>query len=386
MSCINACRSSPKKIETEIDPYHIEAIEHVYWINDPLPAAWNIPEEVGFIGGNNILTKEQGIQLGELFKSAYLDSLLKDMPLDSVLSMDQLHVWPSDRPITWVQNWKTEKPVDNSFGIPNLVLAMLSAKEHDVWTCSGLFLDQYGKSSGSGKANGAAGYGTPCSDVFYVKEKDSNVLKYAQRFDAGLFTVNNNNTVDFQKEDIPSETAKVDKIVGTIEYTQTEQTNIKNKFIKAWKELVNKNGPQLLPDGPVQYVETYTDSWYLFSDKKLKGFYVQFFDNGTYGAVLPVIETEESKEADLKNYFLQSSLKCRIVHPKFFSILSKNIRVIGAENLAANKCDTKSQTQLDAFVRGVALYGLPVTDLFLSENGTELIQRFTKGYLHDTEL
>ncbi|GMO33285.1 MAG: hypothetical protein Ta2F_09140 [Termitinemataceae bacterium] len=68
-------------------------------------------------------------------------------------------------------------------------------------------------------------------------------------------------------------------------------------------------------------------------------------------------------------------------------MINKNIRVKGAKYLEANDVDRKllpqDEERLSAFVHGLALYGFPVTDVMLSLDGNELVQRFTKGYMSE---
>ncbi|GMO26549.1 MAG: hypothetical protein Ta2B_06770 [Termitinemataceae bacterium] len=389
------CKGTPQKKEMvkQSAPYRIEEVSGVFWTTETLPNVWKVPTGVGFVEKNNILNAKQAEELEKLFRFSYFDALLNNMPLLSVLGTDKVHVWPKDKPVTWVQNWETEEPYNNSSGswdMPNLVLAALSPEERDVWMVSGAFLDHYGKSLGLSGLNGAAGYGTPVSDVFYIKNTLTGILCHAQRFEKGLFVLDQSGTVTFTKEAAALKEIDISNIVGLYEdggdQSDTEQltrlsgaskNQIKNKFQKAYKDFIRKTNIKLVPDDNVQFVDLQSQDWNLFANTKIKYCYVQFYNSESYAAVYPVI-------ADGEGDFTQYALKCRIIQKRFLDVLIKNIRVSGAENLAANKCANKSNTKLDALIRAMALYGVPVTDTKLAETGVELIQRFSKGYMHES--
>ncbi|MDR2842923.1 MAG: hypothetical protein LBV52_06950 [Spirochaetaceae bacterium] len=382
---ITSCKTAPPKEEENIvaeDPYKQENVEGIYWVSDPLPQIWSVPDEIGKISSRKILNDIQSEELEILFKQAYFVSLLEGLSLEGVLGLDNPHIWPSGKPVTWVQNWQSSDFFKNSWGLPHLVLALLSSEEQVVWTVSGAFLEFYSKPAQAGGLNGAQGYGTPCSDVFFTVMPENGFLNYAQRFEQGVMCINNSENVFFKKEEVPSRNVQADNKIGV--YIPGENNNkdhantaeITKYFLKAWKNFINKNGMPIVPDTNVYYVQVNKNNWHLFSDTPVQGFYIQFFDNYSYAAVLPDIETA--------NTFYHDTMPCIIIPPKFLDILTRNIKVLGAENLEAFEVDNSLQDKLLALTRGLALYGLPVSAISLSPNKIELEQRFSKGFLHDT--
>jgi hypothetical protein len=125
--------------------------------------------------------EREGISLS--FRAAYAEALGRGFPLEGVLGGDRVHAWPAGSALAWVQNWKTAEAYPNSWGLPDLVLAIRGFDAARVFIVRGAVLDLYGKSGGRGGANGVAGYGPPLSDEFPYGEG------IAQRFGKGLITV-----------------------------------------------------------------------------------------------------------------------------------------------------------------------------------------------------
>ncbi|GMO54360.1 MAG: hypothetical protein Ta2G_13310 [Termitinemataceae bacterium] len=392
-----ACKSAPS-VTTTINSasFENEDIQGIYWTTEYLKKII-VPNEIGIIAPTRALNETQSEALKNLFRYSYFDSMMKNIPLSSVLKDDQVHVWPYDRPLTYVQNWKTNAPHDNSWGMRDLVLAVLSAEEQDIWPVYGAFLDQYGKVQGIKGANGAAGYGTPCSDVYYILNEKTGSARYAQRFENGIFVQNEDESISFITDDIRIKkmpnNAKVGNIQGDgseldIDIDEARLKNIKSiiktKFTKAHKNHFLKFNQELKPDTDVLFVDLTKNNLPFFQDAKIKACFIQSFNSGTYVAVLPFVSDIKSsieaqkKEAPEKE-FLFSAIKCRIVSGKFLQAFNKNVRISGAADLKADKLDKKTND----FLGGLSLYGFPVTDIMLSADGLELVQRFTKGYMHE---
>jgi hypothetical protein len=126
------------------------------------------------------LVAEERENISRSFRKAYAEALSRGLPLEGVLGGDKIHAWPAGSPLAWVQNWRSADPHPNSWGLPNLVLAIRGFDIGEVFIVRGPILDAYGKSGGRGGANGAAGYGPPLSEEFPYGES------IAQRFGEGL--------------------------------------------------------------------------------------------------------------------------------------------------------------------------------------------------------
>ena len=133
------------------------------------------------------------------FRAAYAEALSRGLPLEGVLGGDRVHAWPAGSALAWVQNWKTAEAYPNSWGLPDLVLAIRGFNADKVFIVRGAILDAYGKSGGQGGANGVAGYGPPLSDEFPYGEG------IAQRFGAGLIAAEASGETAFIPRETPSE-------------------------------------------------------------------------------------------------------------------------------------------------------------------------------------
>lgn len=352
-----------------IDPFLNTAPDGMYWHDEALPEIFAMPDAVGLISSGAILNAEQRIALQKLFRSCYFDALVNGLPVKSVLGLDTPHPWPSKNPLTWVQNWQSADYYPNSWGIPNLVLAVLSNAEDEVLTVHGPFLDFYGLSRGKDAANGAAGYGTPCSDVYYYKDPASPFLKSAQRFEYGVFILEDQNKITFVKEDPPSLKYSPDANVGIFE-NENPPLPVKKYFVKAWKNFVNKYGKPIVSDGNVQYIDLSNENWMPFLNSKLRGLYVQFFEAGAYAAVLGVYENDAVNEY---------AMRCHILQIQFLETLIRNARISGAETLRPWTMPHIADKRTEYLMRGLCLYGIPMTDIMSASSGTELVMRFSKG-------
>jgi hypothetical protein len=112
------------------------------------------------------LEAEERERISLSFRKAYTEALSRGLPLEGVLGGDRVHAWPAGSPLAWVQNWRSAEAYPNSWGLPNLVLAIRGFDTGEVFIVWGPILDAYGKSRGRGGANGVAGYGPPLSDAF----------------------------------------------------------------------------------------------------------------------------------------------------------------------------------------------------------------------------
>jgi hypothetical protein len=112
------------------------------------------------------LEAEEREEISRSFRQAYAEALGRGLPLEGVLGGDRVHAWPAASALAWVQNWKSAETQANSWGLPNLVLAIRGFETDRVFVVRGSILDAYGKIGGRGGANGVAGYGPPLSDEY----------------------------------------------------------------------------------------------------------------------------------------------------------------------------------------------------------------------------
>ncbi|MDR0403158.1 MAG: hypothetical protein LBH35_06165, partial [Treponema sp.] len=86
------------------------------------------------------------------FHEAYVEALLRGIPLKGVLGGDRVHFWPGRDPQGRIQNWTNGAEEANSWGLPGLVLAIGGAgnpgETYRVYTVSGRILDRYGRNPG----------------------------------------------------------------------------------------------------------------------------------------------------------------------------------------------------------------------------------------------
>jgi hypothetical protein len=108
-------------------------------------------------------------RLSGAFREAYLDGLLRGLPLAGVLGGDLVHGWPGNEPLCWAQNWRLSRDYPNSWGIPSLALALAGRGGDTVFLVWGAILDRYGRTGGRNGANGAAGYGAPLGNEWYYR-------------------------------------------------------------------------------------------------------------------------------------------------------------------------------------------------------------------------
>lgn len=202
------------------------------------------------------------------FQDAYVEALLRGLPLSGVLGADLVHRWPLAAPSTVVQNWRRSDGVSNSFGLPQLVLAMGDITGDRIFLVEGDLLDAYGRGEGLGGANGPEGYGVPLSDAFYHPEGR------AQRFSKGLLVVSPSRARLFVQEQAPSVAAVADlSAVGLLE---DGSSALVRSFRSAWNAAVDGGREPLNPDGPVLsfpwaggtlYLQTFgAESWGLASN------------------------------------------------------------------------------------------------------------------------
>ena len=167
------------------------------------PAAPKLPPGIGLPTADRndpvaALSTAQRTALTAAFRDAFTLALLHDDPPAGVLGGDKIHRWPGKDVPSLVQNWRTLREAPNSWGLPNLVLAIQRNAAGRVHLVRGRILDQFGKGGGVGGANGISGYGAPLGNEFPHPEG------IAQRFDLGLIVADREGATRFMLEEPPS--------------------------------------------------------------------------------------------------------------------------------------------------------------------------------------
>jgi len=330
------------------------------------------------------LNEREKAALSLSFRAAYIDGLLREAPLAGILGGDLVHGWSANNPNDWVQNWRTSAPEANSWGIPQLILAVRGGETSGerVFMVQGKILDHYGKSAGRNNANGNAGYGSPRGYEFLYKGK------LAQRFDFGLITVDGEGKGAFLPEAPPSlelnEAADIEvNPIGAFVYVPSAAAvgaDIRSAFVTAWKMALDRGVETMTCDGSGQYLLFVNDAWDLSGVEALKGLYIQTFNRRTIALVLPDSPLLPPYPRFIASPFLEV-------------LLAPSRPVSGAETL--KPLDIKFSGGDDfsrALMRGLALYGIPLTDPMPAAEGAEAaeegkaavwreFQRFSRGWL-----
>jgi len=318
------------------------------------------------------LSESERAALSESFRTAYIDSLLREVPLAGVLGGDFVHGWPAGNPSAWAQNWRTSALFDNSWGIPSLILAIRRFRaepetgEGRVFIVQGDLLDQYGRSAGVNNANGSAGYGSPRGYEFLYDGK------LAQRFDLGLITVDGEGQGAFFPEDPPSLALSPPADVGV--FIDAPDPELRAAFITAWEMALDRGVQTMIPDGPGLYLSFSLDSWAFPGGQALTGLYFQSFNERRVLLVLPDSPLLPPYPRFIASSFLVALLSAAR-HP-----------LSGAEDLEPLEMNFRGGDALSrALIRGLALYGIPLSDpvpVPCDEGGPwREVQRFSRGWI-----
>ncbi|GHV86184.1 hypothetical protein AGMMS50230_17920 [Spirochaetia bacterium] len=258
------------------------AAGELVFVPQPLPDP-DIPVEVG------ARQEDPGDEAGTLrnaFREAYLEALYRGLPLTGVLGGDRVNPWPAGAPASWSQNWMSADKEDNSWGTPALVLALgtyggESALFFPVYSVSGPILDQYGKSAGYNRANGAAGYGVPLGEVFFFEGTA------VQRFSRGRMITSRAETPDsakvtrfsFGEDRFYSLLSDLSASEKTREFGGRFPDEVREAFAFAWAyTFADKEGES---DGAVVQVE-FSTPWVLAGEDAitLNGFFYKSYNEG----------------------------------------------------------------------------------------------------------
>ncbi|MDR1390293.1 MAG: hypothetical protein LBJ31_10010 [Treponema sp.] len=118
----------------------------------------SVPAEAGVMDDDDSLRDT----LNLIFTEAYVETLLRGLPMSGVLGSDRIHKWPPASPAGWSQNFESADKTPNSWGIPGFVLAVAALEDPvAAYLVYGDLLNRYGISAGFNGENGAPGYGVP---------------------------------------------------------------------------------------------------------------------------------------------------------------------------------------------------------------------------------
>jgi hypothetical protein len=336
----------------------------------PAPGVGIISPEARLGGAS--LSGEERDRLQDSFRAAYVDGLLKELPLTGVLGGDQVHGWPDTNPSGWVQNWRSARPVSNSWGIPSLILAIRGVEisqdmaQDRVFIVDGEILNYYGISAGLNGANGDMGYGSPRGEKFFY---DNGI---AQRFDLGLIVIDDQGKGSFLPGEPPSAGPEPPPDLGIFRDAPRDG-KIRDAFLTAWKMALDRN-IEMVPDGPGQYLSGSSRDSVSSGAGKLRGLYIQTFNR--FGALLIL---PEASGVPPHARFLGSPFLELFLSPEGHSLP-------GTEGLEPEEAGLGGGDDFARrLMRGISLYGFPLTDPMPyradGDSPWQETQRFSRGWL-----
>ncbi|MCL2602817.1 MAG: hypothetical protein FWD91_08405 [Treponema sp.] len=336
----------------------------------------DLPRTVGVLTADSsdpsfALEANERVALSDSFRFAYLDGLLRSYPLEGVLGGDMLHRWQGGNPSAWVQNWRTSVLVENSWGTPELLLAVQGLSEGEGQTqrrpfiVQGKLLDHYGQNLPSSGANGNAGYGAPRTYEFLYEGS------LAQRFDRGLMVARSAGST-FLPGDPPSVTLPQPSGIGEFAHVD-DASAIRAAFVMAHTMTVDRTMLPLIPDAPGRYLEFPQGVSLSGGTQPVKGVYLQSF-NG-YSTILALPDSPS-----LPPY-------PRCIGEPFLAVLLAAAKhtVSGGENLPPVYPRARNDEFFALLMQGFTRYGIPLTDAMHLPHEDQAawreVQRFSGGWL-----
>ena len=309
------------------------------------PGAFSLPAAAPGVGSITRERRDPLASLGEdekraaaeSFRLAYVEGLLRGLPLGGTLGGDLVHSWPPDTALSLAQNWQTRETAPNSWGLPSLVLAVRGAGRDAAHIVRGPILDQYGKSGGRDRANGIAGYGAPLGEEFLYRDG------VAQWFEHGLIRADAAGRTFFEERETPIPSPdRAGPYAG-------DGDGIEEQFQQARRRGLYSNLPDLRADDSPGRLEIPA------AETLPPGtLYYQTCNQGSVLLLLPQVP--------------EIPLRARIVAGAFLDAFLADPPDAGIE---------------DRLLRGLGLYGLPLTDSCPAPEGGAYreAQRFTKGWM-----
>jgi hypothetical protein len=314
--------------------------------------------------------------LGNAFRDAYADALIRGLPLRGVLGSDRVHPWPGRNPESWSQNWAGEGREPNSWGIPELFLALGVYRPENplvpdtvVYTVYGRILDLYGRSAGYSRANGAAGYGAPLGEIFL---ENGEVI---QRFSRGRIVLDGGDGRFIPRDDpfmARLRDLTIEEIDGEFSGPGIPPEAVW-AFARAWAFAFSEGGPE--SDGPLLWVP-FSRPWILQSEGNpvsALGFYLKTYNQGRY-----VFTAAAAKELPLRAFLISGPV---------LAVLLDGKRIPGTEGLRPLGRISGGNDFTRSLAAGFAFYGLPLSGVLpwppggTGEGPWEEAQRFSKGWI-----
>ncbi|MDR2314140.1 MAG: hypothetical protein LBE02_06365 [Spirochaetaceae bacterium] len=316
----------------------------LYFVPQILPNL-TVPSDAG--ARSEDPTEESG-ELRRAFQEAYVEALIRGLPLRGVLGSDRVNPWPERTPEGWTQNWASSDTEMNSWGIPGLVLALRDYNGpagSPVYSVFGRVLHQYGISAGINRANGAAGYGIPLEELGFSQGAA------VQRFSRGIIQIDREGSRFIpQAASVPFEYLSSEQ--GRGEFTGRDiPPEVSTAFAFAFISNSLLPGRDWTSDGPVVKA-AFPVPWVLKTqgeDLSLTGIYVKSYNRGK--DILVVVEGP-----------LLPVRAHRLSDP-VLSVLTARLRLPGLERENVLGRAGGGTALVQSLAGGFAIYGPPLSDV-----------------------
>ena len=339
--------------------------------------SFGIPAGVGLLGPESGDSADP--ELGRSFREAYLEGLFRNLPLSGVLGGDLVHEWPPQSPAAWVQNWQGTGEISNSWGLPSLILAVQGFSGSRAFIVRGILMDAYGRSAGIGRTNGAMGYGAPLGEDFLYEGQA------AQRFEKGLLiveTLRDDGRAGRIRFD-PAELPPPPDMMGVFA-EGPEREQVSEAFRAAWPLIFDKlasPSTTVKVDAPATALLFSAAPWQLPLGKagrlSIRGIYIQSLAEGR-----ALLFLSDYSAAGTGGTVIEAGLRARILVSPFLDAFIAEEALPGSP-APSDPPEESGRRQLDRILRGLARYGIPLSNpLFRAEGGSYIeAQRFSRGWI-----
>ena len=296
---------------TAVNQSVLETPEDLSFIFQALPDI-SIPFGVGIISGiSEDETTTFYTLLEKAFHEAYIQTLLQGIDLAGTMGSDYVDAWPRNEPLSWSQNWihseGSQEFVQNSWGMPNLVLALGKYNSNSggeisntmIFTVSGQFLELYGRSAGYNRANGVVGYGYPLEDAYVLQGTA------VQRFNRGRMIIDaEGSRFSFQFDAMNSMLENLNPEEKNRQFSGNNiPEEVSNAFAHSWAFIFSEQDGE--SDGPVIRV-AFSRPWILYAGEEqitINGFYYKSYNRGK-----DILVLTDSPQLPCRAYYLGGSI------------------------------------------------------------------------------